>query len=316
MTNMPRIVSMREPPGNMRAFLGETAQGLRALYGSAAADEYLASAPGILEASLAMPNVKAFAAVNGLGEAQALLMAVMKPPIAHIVYLHVLAAHRGQGVEGDLLRHALAHLRDEPLEGIISEYLATQPQDLEATYRDFGFTPESRALMLAPLDAPPLGKESPPLTEPIASQDWEEAAAILAEAYRGHPGRHLHLEVRDEDQAHAFLQTVARGGYGTFDPAFARLYRSNPDAIPEGMIIGSRAAPGIGFVLHVAVHPAAQGKGIGTHLVRELADAFRDAGYDRIGLGVTDGNPARRLYERLGFEPVRNLTAWYWWRKE
>jgi len=260
------------------------------------------------------PGVRAYAAVNGSGEAKAIVMAVLKPPIAHVVYLHVLAAYQGQGVEARLLRHALELLTAEPFEGIISEYLTMQPHDLEATYRAFRFTPEPRTLMIAPLDAPALQADSTPRTAPVSGQDWKAAARILAEAYRDHPGRHLHLEVRDSHQARSFLDMVARGGYGTFDPSFARLHRPAAGEAPDGMIIGARAAPGIGFVLHVAVMPAAQRHGIGAGLVQDLAQHFREAGFNRIGLGVTDGNPARALYERLGFEPIRRLTAWYWWR--
>ena len=57
----------------------------------------------------------------------------------------------------------------------------------------------------------------------------------------------------------------------------------------------------------VAVHPRAQGKGIGTALVRGALVAAGEAGFERVTLAVTRANePALRLYERAGFaEAVR-----------
>ncbi len=48
--------------------------------------------------------------------------------------------------------------------------------------------------------------------------------------------------------------------------------------------------------------------------MREAADAFRRQGLDRTALGVTVDNPARRLYERLGFAPIKPIDAYAWWR--
>ena len=314
-TESNRIVALREPPANMAAFLAETAKGLGQLYGQPAADEYIAKAPGILRETLVHPGVRAFALLNDRHEAQAIAMAVMRPPIADIVYLHVLAQCSGQGAEAELLHHLLTHLQNEPIEGIVGEYLPTQPQDVEATYAAFGFTSKNRALMLAPLDAPGLQLDGPIDSTPFAAADWDLAAEVLVDAYREHPGRRDHLEVRDHPHASAFLRTVANGGYGYFQPSFARVSRTGNGQRPDGMIIGSRAAPGVGFVLHVAVRRAAQGRGIGRRLVQELADTYRLAGFEQMALGVTDDNPARHLYERLGFRLARNITAWYWWRK-
>lgn len=51
----------------------------------------------------------------------------------------------------------------------------------------------------------------------------------------------------------------------------------------------------------IAVMPEYRGQGIGTHLFVQL---FEAAGllYDTISLSVSKGNPARKLYEYLGFE--------------
>lgn len=56
--------------------------------------------------------------------------------------------------------------------------------------------------------------------------------------------------------------------------------------------------------LAVAVAERWRGSGLGTRLMDELADAARAAGYTRMSLSVDDGDPALRLYERLGYEEI------------
>ena len=75
--------------------------------------------------------------------------------------------------------------------------------------------------------------------------------------------------------------------------------------------------PGYGFVdeqtpeLAIAVVPSKRGHGIGEELLQALLAKARDAGYERLSLSVEPGNPARKLYERHGFEVVgEGAEAW------
>jgi ribosomal protein S18 acetylase RimI-like enzyme len=56
--------------------------------------------------------------------------------------------------------------------------------------------------------------------------------------------------------------------------------------------------------LTIALLPEARGQGIGTRLMERLITEARDAGYPGISLSVSVQNPARHLYERLGFRIV------------
>lgn len=66
---------------------------------------------------------------------------------------------------------------------------------------------------------------------------------------------------------------------------------------------------GFGYVddktpeLGVAVLPEYRGRGVGTSLLSRLIEAAGDK-YESISLSVSAGNPAARLYQRLGFEEV------------
>jgi ribosomal protein S18 acetylase RimI-like enzyme len=71
------------------------------------------------------------------------------------------------------------------------------------------------------------------------------------------------------------------------------------------------ANAGYGFVdaetpeLSIAVVPSRRGAGLGSELLDALLDRARADGYAAISLSVEKGSPAVGLYERHGFEVVR-----------
>jgi GNAT superfamily N-acetyltransferase len=88
-------------------------------------------------------------------------------------------------------------------------------------------------------------------------------------------------------------------------------------ALENGFPVGAawfrvfrEAEPGYGFVdestpeLAIAVVPSKRGHGIGDELLSALIQKAQAGGYDRLSLSVEPGNPARKLYERHGFEVV------------
>lgn len=63
-------------------------------------------------------------------------------------------------------------------------------------------------------------------------------------------------------------------------------------------------------VLDISLLPEARGKGIGTALLRQLMAEARQLGKP-LTISVEIHNPARRLYERLGFEPQGEVQGIY-----
>jgi GNAT superfamily N-acetyltransferase len=61
------------------------------------------------------------------------------------------------------------------------------------------------------------------------------------------------------------------------------------------------------WVADVFVVPAHQRRGLGRLLLTRAIEACRAAGDPRMGLTVTEGNPAERLYAGLGFRRKRTL---------
>ena len=62
---------------------------------------------------------------------------------------------------------------------------------------------------------------------------------------------------------------------------------------------------GTAHLVSMWVHPAARGHGVGEALATAAADWAKARDFDALYLWVTETNaPARRLYERCGFEPT------------
>ncbi|WP_321790342.1 GNAT family N-acetyltransferase [Burkholderia pyrrocinia] len=103
---------------------------------------------------------------------------------------------------------------------------------------------------------------------------------------------------------------LQRVGAPTDDEAHDRRIRAHFEdamivcegATAIGLLKVTRAA-GEWHVHQIQILPSRQGRGIGEAVLRQLlAEAARE--YVPVSLSVLRGNPARRLYERLGFRLV------------
>jgi GNAT superfamily N-acetyltransferase len=105
------------------------------------------------------------------------------------------------------------------------------------------------------------------------------------------------------------------------DPHLAAYYRTPPlfgfvstaDGEPTGVVWVTRFpadAPGYGFVradvpeLSVCILPGYRGAGRGAELVGAAVTEARSRALPALSLSVEEGNPAHRLYGRLGFDPA------------
>ena len=74
------------------------------------------------------------------------------------------------------------------------------------------------------------------------------------------------------------------------------------DGEPAGRLYVARWEDEI-RIIDIALLPEHRGRGIGTALLRALLDEAAHGG-KRLSIHVELNNPARRLYERLGFAPI------------
>ena len=308
---MLKLKRIGRPPDNFDRFIAEVASGLGELYGPAAKAEYESEAMHSAQLGMGHADVDTVAVFEGT-QAVGLLMSIVREDIGRLVFIHVLHAYAGRGVEDKLLHETTNTLRAGGVEGIVSECLPFCPIQEETVYSKLGFRSVKRAIMGAPVSWPALALQGPIESRPLHPDDIPAAAEALVAAYRGAPDRELLNEVQTPKAAGAYIQSVVAGAFGKTAAAYHRVVEK------EGRIaalsLSARVAPDVGFLLQIAVHPDFRGKGVGTGLMKELTRALQEDGMQRLALGVTLSNPARRLYARLGLKTWRELTTYVWSR--
>lgn len=307
---MPSVTRIRKAPANLDAFVEEIAPGMARLYGEAAGAHYRNTACASLAATIGHPAVGAYAFLQD-ETAAGLCFVVKRTASGHIAFIHVLASAADRGIEKELAAAAVRGLREEGFERIVAECIPFCRLDLEGSFVPLGFERVPRLLMAALLTSP--GLRTPANEGRVCTvADVDALADVLVDAYREHPGRGLHTEVRSNEQAAEFLRLVFGGGFGAVHPGYVRAIDRNGQA--AALIIGCEVAAQVGFVLQVAVRRRFQGRGLGRQLMRESAERFRQRGMERMALGVTRTSPALRLYGRLGFKELRAVDVYVWRR--
>jgi ribosomal protein S18 acetylase RimI-like enzyme len=119
-------------------------------------------------------------------------------------------------------------------------------------------------------------------------------------------------EVLAEPELARYVEGFGRSG--DFD-----LVAEGPGGEPRGAAWWRHfpaAGPGYGFMdeatpeIAIAVMPADRGQGVGTGLMRALLDEAARSEIEAVSLSVAKDNPARRLYERLGFRTVESSAEY------
>ena len=308
---MKRLSRISALPDNFDEFIAEIADGLDHLYGPEAAAHYRATAHGAVLANILRPAVDTIV-VRDQGDVAGILMALTRGRMGQITFIHVLERFARRGVEDRLVAESIRTLRAGGVDGIVCECVPLCAVDTDAAYTSEGFEPIPRAIMGASSGAPELTPDNADGSKPFTEEHHGPAASVIVDAYQGHPGRRLHLEVRSEEAASDLIADLAGGCFGDFEPSFARGAWRGGQCV--GVLLGCRIMPGCGFVLQIAVRRAWQGQGIGTQLLCDAAREFHRNGISRIALGVTWDSPARHLYEKLQFRLLRPTTSYVWWR--
>lgn len=154
---------------------------------------------------------------------------------------------------------------------------------------------------------------------PMAIDNWnerrqDEAASLIAEAYRGHVDSEINDQYRSPGGARRFLLNIVQyPGCGSFfqpasfvalDPANHRL---------TGLSLSSLVHADVGHITQICVSNAVKGHGVGYQLMRHSLESLEKHACRKASLTVTTTNTeAIRLYERLGFRRVRDFAAIVW----
>jgi ribosomal protein S18 acetylase RimI-like enzyme len=82
----------------------------------------------------------------------------------------------------------------------------------------------------------------------------------------------------------------------------------------RGQVIGYAAIYGDGQIADLAVLPAHRRRGVGRVLLVHSMMACQQRGLDAVSAAVTTRNPARQLYNQLGFRAIDCGEVAIWWR--
>lgn len=308
-----RIRPLEALPDNFATFVDEIAGGVGGLYGPEATLNYRAKARRSFSASIAHADMELLAMRRG-NKALGMLLLQYRDGFGEIPFMHVLKEHEKTDCADRLVAEATRRLRKRHVNGIISEFVPFFRGDIAACFAAQGYDVLSRELMRAdvPTVAAPNAMRNAPTSRPLRVGEFPEAADCIVSAYQDHPGRRLHLEVQNVAGARDFLQRLAAGSYGATRSDYLRSVWKHDACV--GAALGCEVSPGCGFLLQLVVRQEARGSEIGSALVRDLAAIYHKREMRQMFLGVTCDNPAKKLYERLGFTTLLRVNAYVWWK--
>jgi ribosomal protein S18 acetylase RimI-like enzyme len=163
----------------------------------------------------------------------------------------------------------------------------------------------------------------PPRRTPAANrvyvEKWSEhyqenAAQLIASAYRGHVDSLINDQYRTVSGARRFLYNIVQyPGCGTFfKPASVAAFERLSGRLC-GICLASLVMPQCGHITQICVAPGLRGTGVGYELLRQSLLLLWQAGCRKTSLTVTASNrEAIRLYEEVGFTTVRRFAAYVW----
>ena len=229
------------------------------------------------------------------------------------------AKRRGERKQADLAELAPGRTSDDANRALALQcpgwYVSTLDPQLAAAVQASGATPTRHVHVLVARTRPNAVSNEPsrPARHHVAFRDfadfaWPEILPSWKAAYA--PGHPDYEPGDDEDLIESELRPYVER------EALGPVHRSTTLATIDGRIAGAivislRPEPvpfGGPWITEVWRDPAAPTPGLGADLIGRALTMLCADGFETLGLAVTDGNPARRVYEGLGFEPA--LESW------
>ena len=232
--------------------------------------------------------------------------------------LYVRRSARTPERENALIEAALEPMMLAPLVTRIESQLMMVPWDpARQVARSEHAHTFARSFMRVDLTRASLGRGH--VRRPMYIEKWHDhysdaAAHLIASAYEGHIDSRINDQYRSPAGARRFLHNIVQfPGCGTFfRPASYAAF----DAISGrmcGVSLASIVAPDVGHITQICVSPSARGTGTGHELLRQSLTTLREMDCRSASLTVTSANEdAVRLYERVGFQTIRQFAAYVW----
>jgi len=150
--------------------------------------------------------------------------------------------------------------------------------------------------------------------EPWSERRQDDAAALIADSYRGHVDSDINDQYRSPAGARRFLANIVQypGCGNFFQPASFVAIDSATHRICA-MSLASLVASDVGHITQICVAQSHQRTGIGYELLRHSLASLAASRCRSASLTVTATNrEAIALYDRVGFRRVRDFFAIVW----
>lgn len=131
---------------------------------------------------------------------------------------------------------------------------------------------------------------------PCAAVSVESLATLMVEAYQGTVDWE---DGDDEGVAEAEIRGTLDGKYGSFLSTASGVI-VNEVGNPISAVFVSNLE-GLATILFVYTSKNQAGRGMASKLIRNAAYRLNQMGFEEVSLYVSDDNPVRSLYEKLGF---------------
>jgi ribosomal protein S18 acetylase RimI-like enzyme len=142
----------------------------------------------------------------------------------------------------------------------------------------------------------------------------DEAAYLIANAYRGHIDSEINDQYRSAEGARRFLFNIVQyPGCGTFFQPASWVALDRKGGRLCGISLTSMVAQEFGHVTQVCTSPAMRGTGVGYELLRRSLESLAGTRARKVSLTVTAANEnAVALYEKMGFRVLKRFPAFVW----
>lgn len=271
-----------------------------------------------------LPGVVAYASRQVIGYAFAVYEAAKA--VIGDVYAFTETGSQANPICDAMLTHLVEILENTPaVDRIEAQLLMFPAGSLHVPFLSRGFRAYPRLFMLCDLAQSPLGKQfvPPPVPTGLYLEPWRasfmtQAAQLIHRCYAGHTDASINDQYRTLHGAERFLHNIIRfPGCGVFDAdnSWLLLDAASATGVPriEAMVLSSRVDHDAGHITQLCVAPEARHKGLGGFLLQHVASVLLRRRYTALSLTVTESNePARRLYETLGFQPWHRFEAMVW----
>src|SRR5579884_3984892 len=230
--------------------------------------------------------------------------------------LYVMADAASAESEYALLDAVLSNLTRMPavrrVESQLMMLRAITPQRLPMQNRARAWPRHFMSIDLALALEIPVGRPRAQFSiEPWSERRQDDAAALIADSYRGHVDSEINDQYRSHAGARRFLMNIVQyPGCGSFyQPASFVALDANTHKVC-GMSLSSLVSNEVGHITQICVSRSHQRTGIGYELLRHSLVSLAVSNCRSASLTVTSTNvEAITLYERVGFRRMRDFYA-------